>query len=83
MRFVMALACIQMKLTPMQALNALTLNSAYAMDLSDEVGSITIGKRANLIITHPMQSLAIIPYQYQTPWIHYHLLSGVPCSQTT
>ena len=79
MRFVMALACIQMKLTPVQALNAMTLNSAYAMNLSEEVGSITIGKRANLIITHPMQSLAIIPYQYQTPWIHYHLLSGVPC----
>lgn len=83
MRFVMALACIQMKLTPVQALNAMTLNSAYAMDLSEEVGSITIGKRANLIITHPMQSLAIIPYQYQSPWIHYHLLSGVPCLQTT
>ena len=76
MRFVMALACIKMKLTPTQALNALTLNSAYAMDLSDEVGSITFGKRANLIITHPMQSLAIIPYQYQTPWIKHHLLNG-------
>ncbi len=76
MRFVMALACIKMKLTPTQALNALTLNSAYAMDLSDEVGSITIGKRANLIITHPMQSLAIIPYQYQTPWIKHHMLNG-------
>ena len=76
MRFVMALACIQMKLTPIQALNALTLNSAYAMGVSDETGSITIGKRANLIVTRPMQSLAIIPYQYQTPWIKYNILSG-------
>ena len=76
MRFVMALACIRMKLTPIQALNALTLNSAYAMGVSDNTGSITIGKRANLIVTRPMQSLAIIPYQYQTPWIKYNIISG-------
>ena len=76
LRFVMALACIQMKLTPIQALNALTLNSAYAMGVSDNTGSITIGKRANLIVTRPMQSLAIIPYQYQTPWIKYNIISG-------
>ena len=76
MRFVMALACIRMKLTPIQALNALTLNSAYAMGVSNETGSITVGKRANLIVTRPMQSLAIIPYQYQTPWIKYNIISG-------
>ena len=79
MRFVMALACIRMKITPIQALNALTLNSAYAMGVSNETGSITIGKRANLIVTRPMQSLTMIPYMYQTPWISLHLLSGTPC----
>ncbi|MBR1795536.1 MAG: imidazolonepropionase, partial [Bacteroidales bacterium] len=50
MRFVMALGCIRMRLTPVQALNAVTLNSAYAMGLSDITGSITVGKRADLLL---------------------------------
>ena len=62
MRFVMAMGCIRMRLTAVQALNAVTLNSAYAMGVSDEVGSITVGKRANLIVTRPLQSLTMIPY---------------------
>ena len=69
MRFVMALGCIKMKLTPAQAFNACTLNSAYAMGISDIVGSITKGKRANLVVTGPLPSLAYIPYCYQTPFI--------------
>lgn len=76
MRFVMALGCIQMRLTPVQAFNAVTLNSAYAMGVSRQVGSITVGKIANLIITQPMTSLTMIPYQYQTPFIRYHILAG-------
>lgn len=76
MRFVMAMGCIKMRLTPTQALNAVTLNSAYAMGVSDKVGSIAIGKRANMIITKPFQSLNMIPYMYQTPFIKYHILSG-------
>ena len=76
MRFVMAMGCIRMRLTAVQALNAVTLNSAYAMGISDEVGSITVGKRANLIVTRPMQSLTMIPYMYQTPFIRHHILSG-------
>ena len=76
MRFVMAMGCIRMRLTAVQALNAVTLNSAYAMGVSDEVGSITIGKRANLIVTRPLQSLTMIPYMYQTPFIRHHILSG-------
>ena len=79
MRFVWALACIQMRLTPVQAFNALTLNAACAMGVSDEAGSITAGKRANLILTRPLPSLTMIPYQYQSPWIRMHLLSGRPC----
>ena len=69
MRFVMALACIKMRLTPIQALNALTLNAAYAMGVSDVTGSITRGKRADLILTRPGWTLTRIPYTYQTPWI--------------
>ena len=76
MRFVMAMGCIRMRLTPVQALNACTLNAAYAMGISDQVGSITRGKRANLIITNPMHSLTMIPYHYSSPFIRYHLLAG-------
>ena len=76
MRFVMAMGCIRMRLTPVQALNACTLNAAYAMGVSDQVGSITRGKRANLIITHPMHSLTIIPYHYNSPFIRHHILAG-------
>ena len=76
MRFVMAMGCIRMRLTPVQALNACTLNAAYAMGVSDQVGSITRGKRANLIITQPMHSLTIIPYHYNSPFIRHHILAG-------
>ena len=75
MRFVMAMGCIRMRLTPEQAFNACTLNSAYAMGVSDTLGSITKGKKANLIITDPLPSLAYIPYCYQTPFIRKVLLS--------
>jgi len=76
MRFVMALGCIRMKLTPEQAFNACTINSAYAMGVSDTLGSITEGKTANLIITRPLPSLAFIPYSYQTPFIEKIILNG-------
>lgn len=76
MRFVMALGCIRMRLTPAQAFNACTLNSAYAMGVSDELGSITPGKLANLIVTKPVPSLAYIPYCHQTPFICKVLLRG-------
>lgn len=76
MRFVMSLGCIQMRLTPIQALNACTLNSAYAMGISDVAGSITAGKLANLIITKLIPSLTWIPYCYQTPFIDRVILRG-------
>lgn len=76
LRFVMALACIRMRLTPVQALNALTLNSAYAMGLSDVTGSITPGKRADLLLTHPGWTLTKLPYSYQTPFIRQVFLGG-------
>ena len=76
MRFVMALGCIRMRLTPEQSFNACTINSAYAMGVSDILGSVTVGKKANLIITKPVPSLAFIPYSHQTPVIEQVLLNG-------
>ncbi|MBK7443703.1 MAG: imidazolonepropionase [Bacteroidetes bacterium] len=64
MAFVVALACIQMKLTPEEAINAATLNGAAALELSNKVGSIAKGKQARLIITKPIESLAEIPYRF-------------------
>ena len=69
MRFVMALACIRQKLTPVEAFNAVTLNGAAAMGLSDSEGSVTPGKRAHLILTLPGWNLTRLAYQYRTPWI--------------
>ena len=74
MRFVMAQGCIKMRLTPVEAFNAVTLNSAYAMGLSGELGSITIGKKAALILTEPGWDLTKIAYQYQTPFIKQVIL---------
>ncbi len=76
MRFVMSLACIRMRLTPEEAFNACTINSAYAMGVSDIAGSITPGKRADLIITGPLPSFAFIPYSHQTPFISRILVKG-------
>jgi len=64
MQFVNSLACVKMRLTPQQALNATTINGAYAMEVEEELGSITIGKKANLIITKKMPSLAYMAYSF-------------------
>ena len=77
MRFVMALGCIRMRLTPVQAFNAVTINGAYAMGVSDITGSVTRGKRADLILTHPGWTLTKLPYTYQTPFIRQVFLKGV------
>ena len=74
MRFVMAQGCIKMRLTPVEAFNAVTLNSAYAMGLSREYGSITVGKKAALILTEPGWDLTKLAYQYQTPFIREIIL---------
>ena len=76
MRFVMAQGCIKMRLTPVQAFNACTINGAYAMGVSELCGSITVGKLANLILTEPLPSLAFIPYCYNTPFIRKHYVRG-------
>jgi imidazolonepropionase len=64
--FLLSLACTKMKLTPEEAFNAVTINGAYAMQLEDEVGSITKGKLANLIITKNIPNLTYIPYMFGT-----------------
>ena len=76
MRFVASLASIKMKMTPAEALNAATLNSACAMGESMDYGSITRGKVANFYITKPLPSLAFLPYAHQTPVIEQIVLKG-------
>lgn len=74
MQFVNSLACIKMNLTPNQALNATTINGAYAMELNQELGSITLGKKANIIITKKIPSLAYIPYSFGENCVEQTLL---------
>jgi imidazolonepropionase len=76
MNFVVATACIKMKITPEEAINAATINGAYAMGLSDTHGSITVGKVANLIITKPLNSYYEIPYSFGSNLIDKVLLNG-------
>lgn len=64
MQFVLSLACIKMKMTPEEAINAVTINGAYAMGISDTHGSITKGKAASFIITKKIPSYAYIPYSF-------------------
>ena len=77
MNFVVATACIKMNMTPEEAINAATINGAYAMGLSNEVGSISIGKQANLILTKNIPSYAFIPYSFGNPAIEKVYLKGV------
>jgi imidazolonepropionase len=76
MNMVVSMSCIQMKMLPEEAINAATLNGAYAMEVEKEVGSITIGKRANLIITKPIPSVAYIPYAFGSNLIDKVLING-------
>lgn len=76
MNFVVATACIQMKMTPEEAINAATINGAYAMGISDTHGSITIGKKANLIITKPISSFYQLPYSFGSNLIDSIIIEG-------
>lgn len=76
MNFVVATACIKMKMTPEEAVNAATINGAYAMGISETHGSITIGKKANLIITKPMNSFYELPYAFGSNLIEQVILDG-------
>lgn len=76
MSFVFALACTQLKMTPEEAFNAVTHNGAHAMELGKEIGSITIGKKANIIITKKIPSLAFIPYSFGSNLIDQVFING-------
>ncbi|SHJ19652.1 imidazolonepropionase [Flavobacterium haoranii] len=76
MNFVVATACIKMKMTPEEAINAATINAAFAMDVSNEVGSITKGKKANFIITKPIHSYYQIPYEFGSNLIEKVVING-------
>ena len=76
MNFVIALSCIQMKMLPEEAINAATVNGAYAMEFQNELGSITIGKKANLIFTKPVPSLAYLPYSFGNNLIDKVMING-------
>ena len=76
MNLVISMACIQMKMLPEEAINAATINGAYAMELENEVGSIAVGKKANLIFTKPIPSLAYLPYSFGTSLIEKVMING-------
>lgn len=76
MNFVISLACIQMKMLPEEAINAATINGAYAMEVNDMAGSITVGKKANLIFTKPIPSLAYLPYSFGSNLVDKVMING-------
>ena len=77
MNFVVATACIKMKLTPEEAFNAATFNAAYALEVENDYGSITIGKKASFIITKPLHSIYAIPYNFGSNLIDEVYLHGI------
>jgi imidazolonepropionase len=79
MSFVVALACINMKLLPEEAINAATINGAYAMMLEQEMGSITVGKRGNVFITKPIPSIAYLPYAFGSDLVESVIINGALC----
>ena len=82
MNFVVATACIKMKMTPEEAINAATINGAYAMNLQDKAGTITKGKLANLILTKAINSYNFIPYSFGNNCIEKVFLKGTEIKQS-
>ena len=76
MNFVISLSCIEMKMLPEEAINAATINGAFAMEIEKECGSISVGKKANLIFTKPVSSLAYLPYSFGNNQIDKVMLNG-------
>jgi imidazolonepropionase len=77
MNFVLSLACIKLKMTPEEAINAATINGAYALGLSNMYGSITRGKKANIIITKPISSYQLLPYSFGENLIDTVIVNGI------
>ncbi|MFH1119466.1 MAG: imidazolonepropionase [Bacteroidota bacterium] len=76
MQLVLSMGSIMFRMTPAETINACTLNGAYAMGLSDELGSITVGKTANVFITKPMPSIEYMPYAYGSNKVETVILNG-------
>lgn len=76
MKMVVSLGCIKMKLLPAEAINAATVNGAAAMGVADICGTLAPGMKANFMITHPIPSLAFLPYAYTSPTIAAVYLAG-------
>jgi imidazolonepropionase len=76
MNLVVAMSCTGMRMLPEEAINAATINGAFAMGLQNEVGSITIGKKANLVFTKPISSLAYLPYSFGSNLIDKVMING-------
>jgi hypothetical protein len=76
MNVVVSMACIKMRMLPEEAINAATINGAYAMELENEVGSISVGKKANLIFTKPIPSLAFLPYSFGSNLVETVIVDG-------
>lgn len=72
----LAMSCIQMRMLPEEAVNALTLNGACAMEVQDSLGSIAIGKKANLIVSRPVPNLAYLPYAFGKNWVDQVIING-------
>ncbi|MEP6951547.1 MAG: imidazolonepropionase [Ginsengibacter sp.] len=76
MNFVISLSCIQMKMLPEEAINAATINGAFALGIEKDYGSISVGKKANLIFTKPVASLAYLPYSFGNNLIDKVMING-------
>ncbi|RLD81630.1 MAG: imidazolonepropionase [Bacteroidetes bacterium] len=76
MKFMMSLACINYKMLPEEVINATTINTAYAMGLSEELGSIAVGKKANIFITKEIPGIEFMPYAYGSDLIETVILNG-------
>jgi imidazolonepropionase len=78
MNLVVSLACIQMKMMPEEAINAATINGAFAMGVENDLGSLSIGRKANFIITKPIPSLAYLPYAFGANLVGRVFINGQP-----
>ena len=76
MKFVMSLGCVNYKMLPEEVINATTINSAYAMGVEEEFGSIAVGKQANFYITKPIPGIEYLPYAYTSNLIDTVFLKG-------
>jgi imidazolonepropionase len=77
MPLMLSLACIRMKISPEEAINAATINTAYALNLLDKHGSISAGKVASFYVTRPLPSLAFLPYSFGSNLIQHVFLRGI------